>query len=517
MTDDLAAHYDVLVVGAGPTGTALATLLGARGRRVGVLEMHAELYPLPRAVHVDDEVLRILHELGVGDDFAKVSIAGLGLQLIDHDHRAIVRFERHTDTPSGLPQASMFDQPDLELLLRENLGRHPSVDLLLEREVVGLRHEADGVRVQFRAQNSDSLAEVSASYVVACDGARSVVRRQLGIGTVDLGFEQRWLVVDVRSRQRLDAWDGVHQLADHERAGTYMRVGADRYRWEFQLRRDETAADFQELSRLRPLISPWLGQVADSELELVRVVEYTFRARVADSWRRGRVLLAGDAAHLTPPFIGQGLCAGLRDAANLGWKLDRALDAEFRVADLLLASYESERRPHATEMIGRAVMLGHLMTGGGRMGSRLRRAVGPLLGRLPGLGEAMLDSATPPLVAGPLVRDSAPRSVRGQLLPLVRVLGPGGSPELVDRLLGDEVAIVSLAAPCLGADDLRIPVLVIDPEADGAGDGERHLIEWFGRHGVTWAVVRPDRVVLAAGVSRRELLACRELVRVVAA
>ncbi len=157
----------------------------------------------------------------------------------------------------------------------------------------------------------------------------------------DLHLEQRWLVVDVDTDADLAQWEGVHQLCDPPRAGTYMRVGATRYRWEFRLRPGESENDFRGVGRLHPLISPWTGNVPVDRLRLVRLAEYTFRARLADRWRDRRVFLLGDAAHLTPPFIGQGMGAGVRDAANLAWKLAGVLDGT--LPERVLDTYQAER------------------------------------------------------------------------------------------------------------------------------------------------------------------------------
>ena len=176
------------------------------------------------------------------------------------------------------------------------------------------------------------------------------MRGQIGSTMRDLKFEQRWLVVDVATDADLHQWEGVHQVCDPVRAGTYMRIGETRYRWEFRLLAGESAEDFRTSAALRSLIEPWTAGVSDDDSDLLRVAEYTFRAQIADRWRRGNVFLLGDAAHLTPPFIGQGMGAGLRDAMNLAWKLAGVLTGA--LAPNLLDTYERERKPHARQMIG---------------------------------------------------------------------------------------------------------------------------------------------------------------------
>ena len=229
-----------------------------------------------------------------------------------------------------------------------------------------------------------------AAYVLGCDGANSIARTAIDAHMTDLKFDQRWLVVDVDTAAELAEWDGVHQVCDTRRAGTYMRVGDTRYRWEFRLAATETADDYRDITRLHPLIAPWTKSIPLDQLHVVRVAEYTFRAQIADRWRDRRIFLLGDAAHLTPPFIGQGMGAGLRDAANLAWKLAAVLSGGLpeHLADTYLDTYEAERKPHARAMIrlGEAGRHGH---------DRRRRAreagaplVAPRLHHLPGVKAA---------------------------------------------------------------------------------------------------------------------------------
>jgi 3-(3-hydroxy-phenyl)propionate hydroxylase len=259
--------------------------------------------------------------------------------------RVLAEFRRDTAlSEHGFPQANMFDQPELEALLRTNLKRYSNAELRGNVEVTEVEETSDGrIRVAFVDGTDNSEHDVHADFVLGCDGANSVVRARIGAAMRDMRFEQRWLVVDAATDADLDQWDGVHQVCNPARAGTYMRIGSTRYRWEFRLLPDESADDFGSLQALKPLITPWTSRVGDDELELVRVTEYTFRAQMADRWRRGNIFLLGDAAHLTPPFIGHGMGAGMRDAMNLAWKVAGVISGDLPRA--ALDSYEQERNP----------------------------------------------------------------------------------------------------------------------------------------------------------------------------
>ena len=302
----------VVIVGAGPVGVTAATLLGQYGVDCLVLDRWDGVYPQPRAVHLDDEIYRVLVRLGIAEQFAAVSRPTRGLQLIDRNHRVFAVFDRAGDRGRhGHPRANMFDQPELEHLMRTNLKDQTTVSLRENVEVTDVAQDGQGrVRVDFTDRLTGEHESVLATYVLGCDGANSVVRAAIGATMEDLKFEQRWLVIDVASMVELDQWEGVHQVCDPDRAATYMRIGDTRYRWEFRLLPGETAADFESIEALQPLIGPWVEGIPCEQLELVRVAEYTFRAQLADRWRDRNVFLLGDAAHLTPPFVGQGLVRG---------------------------------------------------------------------------------------------------------------------------------------------------------------------------------------------------------------
>jgi 3-(3-hydroxy-phenyl)propionate hydroxylase len=481
----------VAIVGAGPTGLTAATLLAQYGIECLVLDRWGSAYPQPRAVALDDEVHRILARLGLRDAFAAISRPHRGLRLVDRTMRVLAEFPRDTAPGRhGYPQGSMFDQPDLEAILRRNLARYGTVTLRGNSEVTGLTQDADGVRLVCIDTATGRRTEVRAAYVLGCDGANSLVRSCIGATMQDLRFSQRWLVVDVATEAELGHWEGVHQLCDPARAGTYMRVGKTRYRWEFRLAPGETADGFRDLTRLHPLIAPWTGSVPVAELKILRAAEYTFRAQVADRWRDRRVFLLGDAAHLTPPFIGQGIGAGLRDAMNLAWKLAAVLDGNR--PERILATYEIERRQHARAMIRMAKLIGAAMTAGGEVGDVVRRAVAPRLHLVPGLRQLATDSRTPPLRRSDLVvRPRLRRTLAGRLCPNAALDGD----RRFDDVAAGRFAVVTSHQLSEGQRaDLEgrgAVVITVQPGSE--------LHRWLRTGRARVAVVRPDGTVLRAG------------------
>lgn len=488
----------VVIVGAGPVGVTAATLLGQYGVDCLVLDRWDGVFPQPRAVHLDDETYRVLARLGIAERFAAVSRPTRGLQLIDRNHRVFAMFDRAGDRGRhGHPRANMFDQPELEHLLRTNLEDYSAVSLRGNVEVTDVAQDGQGrVRVDFTDRITGAHESVLSTYVLGCDGANSVVRTAIGSTMEDLRFEQRWLVIDVDSMVELDQWEGVHQVCDPGRAATYMRVGDTRYRWEFRLREGETTADFESIEALQPLIGPWVEGISCDQLELVRVAEYHFRAQLADRWRDRNVFLLGDAAHLTPPFIGQGLGAGVRDSLNLGWKIAGVISGD--LPESVLDTYEAERKPHARALIRLAKLIGLSMTQGGKAGDLLRRAVAPRLHWIPGLRDRLLDSETPPLRTSALVEARRPgNSLNGRLCPNAR-LADGTR---YDDVTGGGFVFVT-AVPLSPRQrallaDRGTEVLEVEPGSP--------LTTWLADAKATAALVRPDFTVMRAGLDVAEL------------
>lgn len=501
-----ASRTPVVIIGAGPVGVTAALLLARRGVRSVVMERHQDVYPLPRAVVVDDEVRRILQSVGVHEEFAALARPARGLRLLDARHRVIAEFARSPQGHHGFPQTSMFDQPELERLLRDALANRPECELRGGVEVVSVTQDTNGpndatgpVRVTFRRDGSDEEEHLWTDAVLGCDGAGSITRDAVGAVWEDLHFQESWRVIDVRTSRQVRTWEGAEQICCPTRPATFMRVGEDRYRWEFRLPDDQPLDGPDGWERLRNLVAPWADLPSDPSLgddfEVIRQAQYTFRARLAGRWRRGRVFLLGDAAHLTPPFVGQGLCAGLRDARNLTWKLARVLRQG--ADEGLLDTYERERKPHARRVIRVAVAVGWAMTGGQDRGAAVRRAVVGAVCRLPGVTAAVSRDLSPALTAGPLVR-RRPGLIRrmpaGTFCPQPWVLHDGRRVRL-DDLLGDSFAVLTAVPPtaqmtavatALGARTIRVD----DLGDDGA------LAAWLARGRADAVLLRPDRVVM---------------------
>lgn len=498
-------HIRVVIVGAGPTGATAAIMLGQLGISCLVLERWPQVYPLPRAVHFDDEVFRIFAGMGLEQQISKISRPAPGMRLTDDRHRVVADFRRDPNRClNGFPQANMFDQPVLEAVLRDEMGRTPGIEFLTNVEVIAI-DPADGVGpvvVTYQDVETGETAEVEAEAVLGCDGANSRTRAVIGAELKDLGFEQQWLVVDADTVTPVGNYDGVQQVCDHAHPATFMRVVDGRYRWEFRLRPGEGPEDFDDAA-VANLIRPWLEpcglDAADpTQVAFVRRTCYNFRGVVANRWRSGRIFLLGDAAHQTPPFIGQGMCAGVRDAANLSWKL--ALVFNGQADDGILDTYETERRPHVKRVIQLAILIGRMITGGSQRTAPLRRTASRMLSRVPGSERRATENFWPAFPHGPLALRERRRTPAGLLCPN-DLLTIDGQDRRLDEVLGRRFGIVyrsgtsvdgyegslrrwfnDLDVAFISLDRLDLPSPMLDAFLDEAG--------------VDAVLIRPDRIVM---------------------
>lgn len=476
-------EYDVAIIGYGPAGATLAHLLAQCGLSVLVLERESAAYHLPRAVHFDAEVMRVFQWIGIAEKIEPLTALHPGMRFVSAEGDLLLDWPRpQGEGPQGWRANYRFHQPDLERILREDMAARPGVTVRTRCEAFFVEDQGERVEIRFEDMSRGKVEHVAAKYVVGCDGARSLVRRYIESGMEDYGFHERWLVVDViLNADKPELGDHSIQYCVPDRPATYVRCPGMRRRWEITVKPGEDSTEIARPERVWELLSDWLGP---DEAVLERTAVYVFHSLVAEDWRKGRLLLAGDACHQTPPFMGQGMCAGTRDVANLYWKL--ALLCQGKVtgaaAEALLDSYESERKPNAREYIQTAVRLGGLINTAGTEAA-LRAA-------LPSAdGSARMESIAPPIGPGLGIGPKA-----GRLF---------GQPRLADGRRMDEVfrhrwVVVAEANLARG---LALPpgVGLVTTETSNAAE---HL----ARLGAGATVLRPDRHTLG-GADTPEALA----------
>jgi 3-(3-hydroxy-phenyl)propionate hydroxylase len=469
-----ARRADVAVVGFGPVGATLTGLLARAGCSVVAFDRDVELYPLPRAAHADGEAMRILQNVGCADRIAPALRPNAGMDFVNGDGTLLLRMRSEGRSAAGWPSSNLFHQPGLEGPLRATVSALVGVEVHRGVEVTGLVERAD--HVELTAADGRT---VQAQAVVGADGARSFVRRSIpGLdGHADAGFEEPWLVVDLLLHEGAAALlpDHAVQICDPTRPATLVPMPVPRHRVEVMLLPGDDPAAISRPSRVRELLRRWLP---DDAYEIERAAVYTFHGLVAHRWRQGRVLLAGDACHQMPPFLGQGMCSGLRDAANLAWKLAAVLHGG--APEALLDTYQAERAPQVQGIVDAAV-------GFGRVICTTDPAVAAERDRgFTAAGARTQTSAPMPgLVAGPLVLAGGGRPVPQAVLSAGRL----------DDVVGPHWAVLHRGA--LDADALAFWRALDAVVLDAAG--EPALVEVLDAGAADVIVVRPDRYVLATG------------------
>lgn len=505
--------FDVAVVGCGPVGITLAGLLGREGLQVAVFDRTRVVFGEPRAVGFDHDAMRLFQRIGAAEALAPHVTDFRNTVYLGADGQVIQRVRR-IEPPYPYTWAPNFtcDQPGVEAVLRKTVATMPSVRFGLGTELHALHQHGDGVALSLRDDKGNGL-DCEARWVVGCDGASSTVRRLTGLHLRSHDYDEPWIVVDLKvgadALQQLPETNV--QYCEPERPCTYIVCPGNHRRWEFMLMPGEPREGALDPQRLWALLGRWLKP---GEAELWRAAAYRFHALVAEDWRAGRVLLAGDSAHQTPPFMGQGMCQGLRDAGNLAWKLAAVVRGE--CDERLLDSYTAERRPHVEATTLMAKKLGVMLSE--RDPERARERDARLLREAGGEAPTLIrQELIPPLRHG-LIAHGAPRA--GEVLPQPRVHDIQRE-ALMDDLLGPVWRLVLLPDDRLALDACvrdaaanAMPLVVVGPVTCPLPEGvcqvqetDGLLRDWLNAAGLIGVLVRPDHYVFGGFTTPAEAFA----------
>ncbi len=495
-------HVPIAVIGSGPVGLTLVNLLGTLGVPTLLVERNRETVQEPRAVSIDDESLRTMQAAGVVDTVLSGVVPGYGSHYYTPSGKLFAKVEP-TGRPYGFPRRNAFRQPVLEQQLRDALGRFPHVAQRFGWTLE--RYEQDADRVTLGLDGPDGPAQITCDYLIGCDGAGSTVRTQQGVQLEGTTFDERWLILDLENNDNTVTHTQV--FCDRRRPCITL-PGPDRTRrFEFKLLPGETDADLLEPAMVQRLLQT---HGADPRATLRRKVVYRFHARVAPRWRFGRVLLAGDAAHLTPPFAGQGMNSGIRDAQNLAWKLAAVLDG--RAGPALLDTYEQERSDHIWQMIHLALRMGRVMSPRSWLHGAATQTAFRALNIWPPARDyvAQMKYKPPPRFHAGFVQPDGRgrRSLVGRLLPQPMVRTAEGE-ALLDTLLGNRFVLLAGDPAVLAAlrdplwDRLDAARITVDPNGPLSP-----LLAAYAGHAL---LLRPDHYVAAAIRPEQELVTARAL------
>ena len=506
--------FDVMIVGAGPVGLTLANLLGMYGVRTLLVEKNDRLEIEPRAVTLDDESLRTLQGTGLADAVLKDVVLGYGVRYFDWRGKPMAAIQP-TRQEYGYPKRNAFRQPLLVKTLFRGLARFAQVDIRFGHELLAIQQHEAGARCALRRGDQD--LSIEAKWVVACDGGRSKVRELLDIALDGSTYPERWLIVDLADRTVPLRHTSTY--CDPKRPAIRLPGPGGALRYEFMLRPGDSDDDVLTDRTFRGWIRNRVPE--DADLPLVRKAIYGFHARVATRWKAGRVLLAGDAAHLTPPFAGQGMNSGIRDSANLAWKL--AAVTRWGAKPELLDSYEPERRPHAAALIKMAMKIGSYMQPKTTLGAAVTQTALRAVCLIPSCRDYILQlkfKPKPRYEAGAFEPKGPHRHAELIAQPMLEL--PGGRLLRTDELLGPGFSVIGwdtsqfrAAAPSLlpagvpsrivallrAEDDfldraharLHEMVGAVEPEIARARDMSGEFGAMLDSHGAVAMIVRPDR------------------------
>ncbi|NLS01275.1 bifunctional 3-(3-hydroxy-phenyl)propionate/3-hydroxycinnamic acid hydroxylase [Rhizobium sp. P38BS-XIX] len=501
-------HYDVLIAGFGPAGAVAAGLLGQKGHRVLVVDRQTGIYEKPRAIAIDHEILRHFDNMGIAEGILPYTAPFTASQHFGARGQLIRRIDMVARPyPLGYTPSMVFTQPPVEAAIREHVTSLETVTVELGSELIGFRQ--NDTHVEARIVTSEATRTVSANYLIGCDGAWSTVREQAGLKLEDLVFDEPWLVIDIKVNE--DALDKLPetsaQFCNPARPTTFVMGPQNHRRWEIMLLPGEDPREMEKPENVWKLLGPWLSP---NDGQLWRAAAYRFHALVADNWRSGRVFIAGDAAHQQPPFIGQGMCQGLRDVSNLTWKLDRVLVG--RSSDRLLDTYTEERKQHVVELTGKIKAIGQMICERDPVAASQRdeKALAE------GGGQARTitrQEIVPPLRVG-FLSDCGAEEVKGTLFPQPLARREDGSAQLLDKMTGNgwrlfldgRRAVNGQGVPSeLGLVVKTLVAPAVSGGLDTFEEMEGVLAAWFDRHGVEAVLVRPDHYVFGAARTQFEL------------
>ncbi|MDG2020099.1 MAG: FAD-dependent monooxygenase [SAR86 cluster bacterium] len=425
--------YDIAIIGLGPVGSFAALLLEKKGLKVIAIDKEKDIYSLPRAVSISDQGLRMTQEVEIDDIYIKHSTEVGGAGFVDKELKFIgepIDLKGFT-TPNGWPPMRFFHQPYTDKEIRKKLDE-TSVTILLEHEMMSVEDNDEGIKFITRNLIDSNEQEYSCKYLIGADGGSSAVRKLLKITQEDLDYNRDWVVVDVEltGKNRLD--DKAIQICDSERIGTFIPSHLPFRRWEFIIYEDEDKNDFENDKKIQELIGRWLEP---DEYKIIRKAVYQFHSVLADNFRKGNCFLIGDAAHQNPPFMGEGMMSGYRDAFNLAWKISYVISNNF--SPILLDSYQEERRPHANFVVENSAGIGELMEAYANANDP-EDVPEELVAK--GYGSFILPNLDEGLFFGGKALDSM---AAGQIFPQIVLYKDGVIEERKDHLLGNGFSFIS--------------------------------------------------------------------------
>lgn len=508
--------FDLIIVGLGPAGAAAANLAGMYGLRTLVIERDDDVFPRQRAMVLDDEALRILRNIGLYEEATAHMHRGVGLRFLGLGGKEVMVGWPEVTEACGESQVNFFHQPWLEATLRTGIDRWPTVTVRTGSEANEVEQDREGVTVRTTEIATGAHVDFHGAYLLACDGGSSPIRKQLGISFDGSSYAEQWIDVQATTRRPLHTAPMFEFYCDPERPGVTAPCPAGHYRWEWRVNAGEDADKLLEPDSIWNLLAD--RGVGPEDIDITRTWSYTFHVRKCARWRVDRVILAGDAAHVMPPFAGQGISGALRDVMNVTWKIAAVIRGQ--AGEWLLDSYQAEREPQHDRATASAVNIGRMVLISNRYLAWARDRAFRTALRFPSVEKRVRRamSANHPLVDG-FLAETKNSTVEGHLLRAVTVAESKIHMVHVDDAIGPRWAILGLdidpsaelPASTRAAWDVFTPIyLTIRPGTSVVGPGELGdptglFWKWMKENGVRFVAVRPDRYVYAAAYEAADL------------
>ncbi|MBJ9984689.1 bifunctional 3-(3-hydroxy-phenyl)propionate/3-hydroxycinnamic acid hydroxylase [Acinetobacter sp. S40] len=488
----VAQQTDVIIVGFGPVSAVLALNLARKGHQVQIFERWTERYPLPRAICIDHEMRRMLLTLGLEQQLETILQPGELYKWVNADWKELITFDWTRESISGGAEVNFIHQPSFEKLVENELKNYPNVDVRLGYEVLNVEQNTQCAQVVAQNLATEQTDTYSARFVVGADGANSIVRQSIDANWFDKGFQADWLVVDIIPNE--DAPNNIPteatQYCNPGRPTTIAPAGLFEgkclRRWEFMRLPHESVADLENEEKVWELLKPW---VTPEQATLIRFKLYNFKSLISQKWCEDRILIAGDAAHVMPPFMGQGMCAGFRDALNLSWKISGILNHQY--SNEILGTYFEERSPHVNDVIELSMFLGKVICVSDSAEAQQR-------------DQAFFDGIVPPppnfpdLTHGILAQEPKfnPQQIAGKLSPH-SILQCGAVRKRLDDLIAGKFALLTLDPTSVSIfypDQLKV-ISLLDEQSK---DVQQVMIEFMQQHNIQAMLVRPDFYIFGA-------------------
>jgi len=485
---DPAHEYDVAIVGYGPVGATAANLLGRQGLKVVVIERDPDIYNRARAISTDEEVMRIWQSVGLAERLQQDMLPDRPVAFVDADgapfYETVI-----TGHGCGHPPQQFIYQPAVDQVLRDGVARFANVETMLEHECLRVANKGDHVELMMADLRTDSFKRIRARYVIAADGGSSPTRGQLGVGYSGKTYTERWVVIDTEVIREWDAHDRLRFHCNPARPTVDCPTPLGHHRWEFPARSGESDEQLVSDEAVWKVLNE--QGITDEHVRVLRAVIYSHHVRTADRWRVGRVFLAGDAAHAMPPWIGQGMAAGVRDVANLCWKIATVWRGQ--AGEALLDSYEAERKPHVIEVTRRAVLMGRVITERNRVLAAVRNHLLRVITKVPAItrqGQKLYWVPQAHYPHGFFAAKGHPAEGRQIVQPWLA--DGAGARRRLDDVLQGRWTLLHIGAPPPGAQSW------MDRGAVALAVRDATLTAWLTEHKATAVIIRPDGFVYAA-------------------